>query len=72
MSHWPALRQSLVPQLGCTQEFLSHMKEVFRPSSSFLSFSPPFTICNGLRVGENAARNESDAFSMFYLPSPSV
>ena len=71
MSHRPALGQSHVPQLACMREFLGHM-EVSVPSFSFLPFSPHFTICNELHVGENAARNESDAFSIFFFkPYPS-
>ena len=66
MSHRPALRQSLVSQLACMRVFLGHMKKVSVPSFSFLPFAPYFTICNKFHVGENAARNESGAFSIFF------
>ena len=66
MSHRPALRQSLVSQLACMRVFLGHMKKVTVPSFLFLPFAPHFTICNKFHVGENAARNESGAFSIFF------
>ena len=67
----PLSGKSLVSQLACTREFLGHMKKVPVPSFPFLPRSPHFTMCNEVHVGENAARNESDAFSYIFLPFPS-
>ena len=50
----------------CVHAGISRSHEEGYYAFSFLPFAPHFTICNKFHVGENAARNESGAFSIFF------